>query len=61
MEPISGKYNKQNLIIHTVLDELWDVWRKADPEPDTDEEFVTWLVDPNRDGQGESSLALAVQ
>lgn len=29
--------------IGPVLNRLWREWRKANPHPDTDEEFVDWL------------------
>ena len=30
--------------IDAALDRLWEEWREAEPTPDTDSEFVTWLV-----------------
>ena len=30
--------------IDAALDRLWEEWREAEPTPDTDSEFVAWLV-----------------
>lgn len=31
-------------VVHSVLDSLWAEWREAEPYPDTDSQFVEWLV-----------------
>ena len=30
--------------IHDALNELWNEWQKVNPHPDTDSEFIDWLV-----------------
>lgn len=38
------KPNGEAVNIHDALDNLWAEWRKAVPTPDSDSEFVAWLV-----------------
>ena len=37
--------NDDGTLMHELVETLWGEWREVNPEPNSDCEFVTWLVE----------------
>lgn len=46
VDDFAGKrtHDGKSVNVREVLNELWAKWRKEVPEPDTDSEFIDWLI-----------------